>query len=88
MLHEEKLIERHIRPDPNRPGADEVRLVQRGVHLWAVIGDYLAADGDIDQVVEDYGVSHEAVEAALAYYRRHKAIIDNRLAANAVALDG
>jgi uncharacterized protein (DUF433 family) len=87
-VQEEKLIQRHVRPDPNRPGADEVRLVDTGVRLWAIVGDYLAADGDIDQVVKDYGLAHEAVEAALFYYKRHKDVIDNRLAANAVALGG
>ncbi len=84
MTRDKELIARHIEANPNRPGADEVRLAERKVSVWAIIGDYLAADGDIEQVVKDYAVSREAVEAALAYYRRHKTIIDNRLAANVV----
>jgi uncharacterized protein (DUF433 family) len=60
-------------------------MVDNGVHVWAVIGDYLVTDGDIPPVMKDYDLSREAVEAALAYYRRHKAVIDNRLAANAGA---
>lgn len=83
-MHGDELIARWIEPNPNRPGADEVRLVERGVSVWAIIGEYVAADGYIDQVMQDYAVSRESVEAALAYYRRHECIIDNRLAANAV----
>ena len=39
-------------------------------------------DGDLDQVATDYDITREAVDAALAYYRMHKAAIDARLAAN------
>ena len=38
----------------------------------------------IEQVARDYAVSREAVEAAIAYYRQHKPLIDARLLANAV----
>jgi uncharacterized protein (DUF433 family) len=65
VTDEEKLIAKHIEPDPHRPGADEVRTVENGVHVWAVIGDYLVADGDVSQVMKDYDLSREAVEAAL-----------------------
>ena len=37
----------------------------------------------IEQVARDYDVSREAVEAAIAYYRQHKPLIDARLLANA-----
>ena len=37
----------------------------------------------IKQVARDYGVSREAVETAIAYYRQHKPLIDARLLANA-----
>ena len=83
-MNDDELIARYIEANPHRPGADEARLVERGVSVWATIGDYLAADGDLEQVMRDYALSREAVKAALAYYRRHKDIIDNRLAANAV----
>ena len=38
----------------------------------------------IEQVARDYDVSREAVEAAIAYYRQHKPLIDARLLASAV----
>jgi hypothetical protein len=44
----------------------------------------LLDEGDaIEQVARDYGVSREAVEAAITYYRQHKHLIDARLIANA-----
>ena len=44
----------------------------------------LLSDGQaIEQVARDYGVSREAAEAATAYYRHHKPLIDARLLANA-----
>ncbi len=39
-------------------------------------------DGDVRRVADDYDIPVEAVEAALAYYREHRAVIDDRLAAN------
>ena len=41
-----------------------------------------AAEGDIDRVAKDYEIPREAVEAAIAFYRLHRAVIDNRIAAN------
>ena len=47
------------------------------------IAPLLGEDQAIEQVARDYGVSREAVEAAIAYYRQHKPLIDARLLANA-----
>ncbi|MBI4498192.1 MAG: DUF433 domain-containing protein [Chloroflexi bacterium] len=77
------LIAKHIEPDPLRPGPDDVRLKPSGVPVWAIVGQYLALDRDAAQVARDYGIPLEAVEAALAYYERHQAVINGRLAANA-----
>lgn len=61
----------------------EARLRKYGVHVWALIG-YLRAVGDnVDQVAADYEVPRAAVEAAIAYYQRHRANIDARLILNA-----
>ncbi|MBI2761353.1 MAG: hypothetical protein HYX51_08015 [Chloroflexi bacterium] len=81
-----ELIAEWIEPDPHRPGADEVRLAHYGIAVWAVIGDFIgreaSMDEEISQVAYDFEVPEEAVRAAVAYYRRHRAVIDNRLAAN------
>jgi uncharacterized protein (DUF433 family) len=78
------LIERHIAPDPAGRGAAYARLRDYGTPVWALIG-YLggAAAGDVEQAAADYGIPGEAVRAALAYYARHKALIDAKLLLNA-----
>lgn len=75
------LIAEYIEQHPDRPGKDEARLKQYGISVWAIIGHW-RGDGNAARVAADYEIPTEAVEAALAYYERHKAIIDNRLAAN------
>jgi uncharacterized protein (DUF433 family) len=78
-----ELIRQEIELDPYRPGPAEARLRRSGVHVWAIIGYYLlGAAGDKQVVKRDYELTEQEVEAALAYYRRHRAEIDGRLAEN------
>lgn len=77
-----QLIARHIEPNPQRPGRDEARLIDSGVPVWALAGYWAAVDGNDARVAADYALPAEAVEAALAYYRRHKPLIDARIEAN------
>ncbi len=78
-----ELIERHIETDPYRPGPGDVRLAESGVSVWAVIGHLPSVDGDVARAAADYELSPEAMAAALAYYREHRAALDARLAENA-----
>ena len=64
-------------------GAAEARLKHSKVSVWAIIGHLGGEDGDVRRVADNYDVPVEAVEAALAYYREHRAVIDDRVAANA-----
>jgi uncharacterized protein (DUF433 family) len=57
-------------------------LTDPGVPVWAVVGANKAEEGNADDVAAAYHISREQVDAALAYYRRHHALIDNRLAQN------
>lgn len=75
---ERSLIERHIEESPYAPGAGDARLRDYGVSVWALVAYHTAAEGDVDRVAADYCVPREAIEAALAYYRAHKAQIDAR----------
>lgn len=50
--------------------------------MWAIIGSMQANRHDADAVAALYPINRESVEAAWAFYLRHRAVIDNRLAQN------
>lgn len=81
----DELIAAHLEPHPTRSDEDEWRLKEGGVPVWAIIGHVTPTADNAEQVAHDYGVSRPAVDAALAYYRRHRTRIDARLAANRAA---
>ncbi|CAA9549369.1 MAG: hypothetical protein AVDCRST_MAG18-168 [uncultured Thermomicrobiales bacterium] len=81
------LIARYIEPYPDDPRIEEYRLreEEHGYPVWSVIGS-LAPDGEnTAQVAQDYDISLDALEAARAFYARHKEALDDRLAANRAA---
>jgi uncharacterized protein (DUF433 family) len=41
-------------------------------------------DGNVARLASAYGVPAEVVQAALAYYQRHKELIDAQIALNTV----
>ena len=82
-VSDEELIKNYVKPNPNRPGPADVRLVPSAVSVWAIIGYLEAVHGDVCQTAADYRIPEEAVRAALAYYRKHREVIDARIAANA-----
>jgi uncharacterized protein (DUF433 family) len=88
MNDKECLIEQYIEQDPSRPGRYNARLKDYGVHVWALISYLQVVDWDVERTAHDYDVPREAVEAALAYYREHKDIIDARIEANNTLDDG
>jgi uncharacterized protein (DUF433 family) len=79
---EEKLIARYIEPDRHRPSADQARIKGYGMNVWALIGALGTENGDVAGVARAYAVPDEVVQAALAYYRRHKTCIDVLIRAN------
>ena len=83
-MNEQELIERYIDLDTDRypGGRADARLREYGVPVWALIGQLRVLDGDVDQLARDYELPREAVDAALAYYRRNKEYIDARLLLN------
>jgi uncharacterized protein (DUF433 family) len=64
---------------------DHAILAGYGVSVWALIGYLRGAHASVEQVAHDYDLPVEAVEAANAYYRRHKRLIDSRIAVNDAA---
>ena len=81
-MSDDDRITQHIELNPNRRGLAEARLKDFGVPVWALISYLPAVGGDVARVAADYEVPRAAVEAAIAYYQRHRAIIDDRIAAN------
>ncbi len=78
----QQLIARWIEPHPWKGSAAEARLKESKISVWAIIGQLRAEGRDVQRVAEDYLIPVEAVEAALAYYQQHRAVIDDRLVAN------
>lgn len=83
-LREEQLIRRYVDPNWDRypSGRADARLRDFGVPVWALVGHLRAVGNDVDRVAADYELPREAVDAALAFYRRHKDLIDARLILN------
>ncbi len=76
------LIAQYIEPHPAKPGLSNTRVNVRGVPVWALIG-WLEDDySNANQVARDYVIPYEEMEAAIAFYERHKAVIDARLILN------
>jgi uncharacterized protein (DUF433 family) len=84
VLTDEELIERYIDPEWDRysSGRADARLKDYGVPVWALIGQLEAIGGNLDELAADYELPREAVDAALAFYRRNKKYIDARLILN------
>lgn len=77
----QKRLDHYI--DPNADPA-EARLRGYGVPIWALIGHLPMVDGDVGRLADDYDLPQEAAEAALAYYARHREVIDARLLLNSL----
>ena len=78
-MEDGKLIEREIESDPRRPGSANARLRESGVPVWAIVGYCVdVVKGDEPAVARAYGVSPEAVRAAMRFYDLHRAEIDAR----------
>ncbi len=82
---DDELIARYIAPHPAKAGADQAVLAGYGVSVWALVGYLRGTNASLQRVAADYDLPVEAVDAAMAYYRRHKAIIDSRIAVNDAA---
>ncbi len=78
----EERFSRYIEENPFKPGLANARLAESGMAIWAFAGALEAAENDAAQIAQDYELSPEQVEAAIAYYQQYKEIIDDRRAAN------
>ncbi|MGH2535124.1 MAG: DUF433 domain-containing protein [Thermomicrobiales bacterium] len=79
---EERFIARYVETATSYPTAEVARLRESGVSVTTVIQQLRDAGRDIADVAESYRLSQEAIRAAIAYYERHKAVIDARIMLN------
>lgn len=75
------LIERHI-DTADCAAPEDARLRDHGIHVWALVEHLQKVDSDSGRLAEEFGIPPEAVDAALAYYGRHRARIDARILLN------
>jgi uncharacterized protein (DUF433 family) len=78
----DELIEEYLEEDPDRPGLADVRVKNRGVHVWALIGFLQGNRWDVQYTAGAYRLSKDVVEAAIAFYQRYEDIIDSRIDVN------
>jgi hypothetical protein len=83
-VNDEQLIAQYLDVDDDGSpgGVADVRLRSYGVPIWALIGHLQAVQDNVEQVAADYMIPRPAVEAAIAFYKCHKAYIDARLLLN------
>lgn len=81
---EERLIIRHVETDRLQLGPADARLTDSGVSVWAIAGYAPLVDWNAEAIAADYGLTLEEVEAALAYYHRHRDAIEARITANTI----
>ena len=79
---DDELIARWIEPDPHYPAPDRARIADHAVSVTAVITQLRLAHGDRAAAARAYELPSEAIDAALAYYHRHRAVIDARITLN------
>jgi uncharacterized protein (DUF433 family) len=82
--NDDSRIARHIETDRLQLGPAEARLTNSGVSVWAIAGYAPLVDWNAEAIAADYGLTLDEVEAALAYYRRHRDAIEARIAANTI----
>ena len=79
---DDALIARYIASDPLNRGPADARVVDHGGPVWNLIAHHRGTGGDLGQTAAAYGLEPEAVEAAIRYYCRHRALIDARILLN------
>lgn len=81
-MDDQELIATYIERDPDKGSRSEARLKHYCIHVWALIGAYQAEGCDAERVAEGYSIPIDAMHAALAYYKRYRELIEDRLEAN------
>jgi uncharacterized protein (DUF433 family) len=75
-------LDRLIDPGPPFSRRDEARLAGYGTPVWAVIAYLQGPDGGVARTASAFHVPEISVRAAIAYYDKHRAVIDARIVLN------
>ena len=81
-LDDDALFARYIEPHPFDLGPSEAKIANHGAPVWMLIAYHEGTGGDIARTGADYGLEPAAVEAAIRYHCRHRALIDARILLN------
>jgi uncharacterized protein (DUF433 family) len=82
FLDIERLPEIYIFNPPSRPAIEDAVLKDCGAPVWSIVSYLIAFDGDMELIARYFETSLESVLAAVVYYSRHQAEIDQRIRAN------
>jgi uncharacterized protein (DUF433 family) len=77
------LIAKWVETAPAYSSPDRARIIDHGVSVTALITQLQLEGGDADAVLEVYNLPAEALAAAIAYYERHRSVIDARIVLSA-----
>lgn len=77
-----ELIMRWIESNPHKAGPAEAWVLPARVPVWALVAQLQIEEWDVAGVAAWYELPAEAVQAAAAYYGRHKVAIDTRIGRN------
>jgi len=83
----DQLIGQYIERHPYRSSVADAWLPRYGYSVWILIDALEAEGGDLQHVADGYNIPVDAMQAALAYYFRHKEAIDTRMKANTLEFD-
>jgi hypothetical protein len=80
VTRDDRLIADHVMDDPSRWGVAGARLREQGVPVWLVIDYARSVAFNVHATAKVYGLSTDAVEAAITFYYRHQQLIDAQIA--------
>lgn len=81
-LDDDALIARYVESGPLNLGPSDARMTDHGAPVWMLIAYHEGTGSDISRTAAAYSLEIEAVEAAIRYYCRHRALIDARILLN------
>ncbi len=79
------MIGRHLEPNPNTGDPARWRIKERGVPVWTLAAIAETDWSNVPKMAKEYGVSLGAIDAAHAYYRRDRTVVDGWNISNMMA---